>query len=155
MKRLLFIYVLSIFACTHFKSKQERAQDLVNNYLDSILISPNNYESRLFTNVTPVFSTYAASEPDGINLRKLEFKYADSDIYYQSDKKNKKKFKYFMLKKDSIQNILELKQANYKGRLLRYEITHVYKSKNASGDWKLKATTFAIDTEVTKIIRVY
>ena len=166
MKRILLCALLFISACSSFKSKQERAQDLVNKYLDSALNSPNNYQSRAFSSVTPIFSTYASSDLQGIKLRKLEFEYMDSVLYYinssdnykshfHNHKTSQKISNYYRLKVDSIKNVLELKSKNYNGKLLLYKITHTYKSKKSDGDWVLRATTFTLDTGITKVVGIF
>jgi hypothetical protein len=71
MKRLYFIGLLLISACSHFdtRSRQQKTEDMVKHYLDSALNGLGNYKIISFGRVDTVFSADLKTDSKQENVK--------------------------------------------------------------------------------------
>ncbi|MCR8560475.1 hypothetical protein KXD93_22665 [Mucilaginibacter sp. BJC16-A38] len=164
MKKILFIIPIILFACTNRQSKQQIAETLVKSYLNGTLNDPHSYESVRFDTLVPYHQSYALGDPVGKKMDLLAASYVDSASKYDPESmdnilnESKHRFHsnirlktYYKRKEDSLENIINLQDKTYKGKLQSYSIEHTYRAKNGFGALGLHKSRFQIDTSLSKV----
>ncbi|SDS97704.1 hypothetical protein SAMN05216490_2217 [Mucilaginibacter mallensis] len=169
-KTIFFIFIIIVFSsCSHFKTKQQRAQNLVKLYLDSTLNDPKSYESVKFTPIDSAYSNYNLSEhylqlkakSDSVVAAFDEWKEQNPEFNGFGDLSHEKVLYFVKMNRYySDQNIAILKQIANDGKLFKskfsgYTIYNEYRAKNGFGALGLHGISFTVDSDITKVISTY
>lgn len=175
MRRILLIALLFISACNktedHHYTKQQKAEKLVKDYLILFLKGQRYDKSVKFDTLRVLYKTYEYFDPEGKRLHDIAILFADSALKYDPNdtllnfiqnpitkslvlvkaNKNKKLFKLYLTKKDSLKTILTIKGKNFRGGIFGYSIEHRFHTINTDGDTLFHRMRFAMDTDFKKV----
>ena len=153
-KIILAITLLLVVSCT--KSPEDQAKKNITEYLKKNMDDPSSYESVEFGKLDTLHSAFNESK-EGIALRnedaKLELKMDDLSKELDTNPQSINRLKQIQVTSDSITkrrreiNDVQLKNANYKGDFVGFNMTHKFRGKNKLGAVILNEKRFLLDTK--------
>lgn len=168
MKKLfVFLPIIILSACSHFQSKQAKAEAIVKTFLDSTLNDPKSYQSIKFTKIDTLWGGYLKTN-SGMQLsQKLELEddtikvlqakqevLLDALNWNNAAYKKLKKAVDFFISESKADLAKMTDSANViKGPFIGYEISNTYRAKNGFGALTVHKTKFEIDSNITKVMR--
>jgi hypothetical protein len=151
---------LFIFSCT---SKQNKAENLVNEYLKTHLASGETYSSVSFSNIDTLLKRYTET-PDGEKLLRSEAETTQklkkmqdtlSRLISTSEMQYKDALKRQMQYETDTSNFaktLRERELLFSGPVSGWDILHTYSIQSSRGISALHITRFRFDSALTKVV---
>jgi hypothetical protein len=157
---LLFAACILIASCA---SKQNKAEDLVKDYLNNKLSDPKSYESVSFGDVDTVFKRYSETQQcDSLKSANIAAKQkvdkikdtlmnliSASKINYMAALKRQLKYE---ADTSTLSKTIRSNELLFKGPIKGWSITHTYRAANDKGVLVLHNTQFSLDSGLTKVV---
>lgn len=180
MKKILLFATLVCVVLVGCKSKEDKAQELIDQYMFKNLFDYSSYEpvetiiDSAFTNIyrDPEMMQLAASIVENLDLMKEATEKANSarsyaeiyaDSYYSSGQRKFNEYKaealaaiadakVYMSSIRRCDSLMRARSVNFPKNFIGWEVNHRFRSKNRGGNFTLGDYVFIFDPKITTIM---